>query len=220
MINKHPLPLVSLIVLLCLTGCSFKGGYNPSYLPNQPLPLNVAGKGLVVISVDEERRSFSEKPTSFTGSATTLTLPLGEISKQIALKVFGAAFSEGVDFRNEAGDTKGYRVVVKPRVANLSYAYNQLKNLGFALTPHTTVELEIRAVAPDGREILTKTYQSGLVDGDTYVVSGQPHEKVNKLIHLTIFKLMSDAAKELKSSMEADAVAGVAPTAPVLGLRT
>lgn len=217
---RSTLALIVACAALSFAGCSFQAGYNPSYLPSQPLPLNVSGKGLVVVSVAEERRSFAEKPTSFTGGGTTLTLPIGEISKQIALKVFGAAFEDGVDFRNDPGDVAGYRVVIRPRVAKLSYAYNQLKNLGFALTPQTTIELEVTLSKPDGREIFAKTYSSGLVDGDTYVLSGQPHEKVNKLIHLTLFKLMSDAARDLKISLDSETVANAGTRLAPFGVRS
>lgn len=42
--------------------------------------------------------------------------------------------------------------------------------------------------------MLDKNYSLGLTEGDTYVLSGQPAEKVNQILHQTIFKLMIDAA--------------------------
>ncbi len=188
--------------VLLVAGCSYQGGFNPAYLPAQPMALNVTGKGLVVLTVQEAQRSYVKKPSSFTGGGTTLTLPLGEITKQVALKVFGATFIEGVDFRNESREAVGYRVVIRPRVVNLTYAYNQLKNAGFAITPQASVELEVILQHPDGGALTVKTYESGLVDGDTYVISGQPAEKINQLVHLTLFKLMTEAAKEVKTMLD------------------
>jgi hypothetical protein len=195
--------IITLIPLLLLCGCAFNAGYNPSYISAQPLQLGIGGKGLVVVNQTDAQWTYSGHPTSFTGSGTTLTVPIGEISKQIALRVFGAAFKEGVDFRDTAGETKGYRLVVEPKVAKFTYAYNQLKNLGFAITPQVEVQLHVVLTAPNGKTLADKFYSSGLVDGDSYMLSGQPAEKVNQLLHQTIFKLMTDAAMEAKQILEA-----------------
>jgi len=183
---------------LLLAGCSFNAGYNPSYLPVQPMGLGIPGKSLVVLETGDANWTYTGKPTSFTGSATTLTLPLGEITRQVALKVFGAAFKDGADFRNAAGDAAGYRLVVKPKVTRFTYAYNQLKNLGFAITPQVNLELHVTLVSPEGKTLLDKNYASGLTEGGTYVLSGKPAEKVNQILHQNLFKLMTDAALDAK----------------------
>ena len=195
---------------LLLAGCTFNGGYNPSYLPPEPTALGIPGKSLVVLEAVDANWTYSGKPTSFTGSATTLKLPVGEITRQIALKVFGAAFKDGADFRYAAGETAGYRLVVKPRVIRFSYAYNQLKNLGFAVTPQVDLDLHVTLLAPDGKVLLDKTYASGVTAGGTYVFSGQPAERVNKALHETLYKLMSDAAVDARKALDTP----VAATAP------
>jgi hypothetical protein len=189
------------ILAAILAGCAFKGGYDPSYLPSSAMKLGIPGKALVVLEVSEEQRTYKDNPTSFTGSATTLELPLGEITKQISLQVFGAAFTDGADFRNEAVPGSDYRLIVKPRVSRLDYYYNQLKNLGFAITPQLEMELTVVMLNGDGTMLLENTYISGRSEGDTYVVSGSPDEKVNKLIHLTLFKLMTDAAVDVQKAL-------------------
>jgi len=187
---------------LLLAGCSFNAGYNPSYLPAQPMALGISGRSLVVIDTPDANWVYTGNPTSFTGGGSTLTLPLGEITRQVALKVFGGAFKDGVDFRNVVGDASGYRIVVKPKINRFTYAYNQLKNLGFAITPQVDLELHVVLVSPDGRTLLDRNYPSGLTSGDTYVVSGQPAEKVNQILHQTLFKLMTDAAQDAKLALE------------------
>jgi hypothetical protein len=187
---------------LLLAGCTFNGGYNPSYVSAQPMALGIAGKSLVVLETGDANWTYSGKPTSFTGSATKLTLPLGEITRQVALKVFGAAFRDGADSRNTAVDIAGYRLVVKPKIARFSYAYNQLKNFGFAVTPQVELDLHVALVSPDGKTLLDKNYASGLSEGDTYVLSGQPAEKVNQILHQTLFRLMTDAALDAKKVLE------------------
>lgn len=193
----------ALVVVALLTGgCAFNAGYNPSYLPAQPMALGLTGKSVVIMEATDAQWIFSGNPTSFTGGGTSLTVPLGEITKQVALRVFGAAFEGGVDFRENANDMAAYRLAVRPRVAQFTYAYNQLKNLGFAITPQVTLQLSVVLLAPDGTKLLEETLSSGIVDGDTYILSGQPAEKVNQLLHQALFKLMTDAAMEAKAIMD------------------
>lgn len=137
-----------------------------------------------------------------TGGANTLTLPLGEITRQIALTVFGSAFKDGADFSNSGGDAASYRLVVKPKIARFSYAFNQLKNFGFAITPQVQLDLHVTLLSPDGKTLVDKVYASGVSEGDTYVLSGKPAEKVNQILHQTLFKLMTDAAFDAKKSLE------------------
>lgn len=188
--------------LLLLSGCAFNAGYNPSYLPRDAVRLGLNGKSLVVISEADAQWQFSGKPTSFTGGGTTLTLPMGEITKQVALKVFGSAFTGGADFRSDAAGAEGYRLIVKPKVNKFSYAYNQLKNLGFAITPIVDMELGVELLAPDGTQLLVKTYGTGPTEGSTYAISGQPAEKINQILHLHLFKLMTDAALDAKNVLK------------------
>jgi hypothetical protein len=190
-----------LFASLLLAGCSFNAAYNPDYLPKQPLSLGIAGKSLVVLETGDASWTYTGSPTSFTGGGTKLTLPIGEITREVALKVYGAAFKDGADFRNTAGSAAGYRLIVKPKVASFTYAYNQLKNLGFAITPQVKLDLHVTLVSPDGRTLLDKYYTSGLAEGDTYFVSGKPAEKVNQIFHLTLFKLMTDSALDAKKAL-------------------
>jgi hypothetical protein len=97
-----------------------------------------------------------------------------------------------------AENSTDYRVILTPRVIKLTYAYNQLKNFGFAITPQVDMELELRVIGPGQDADDLRVFRSGTVDGDTYVLSGQPAEKVNQLVHLTLFKLMTDAALSLR----------------------
>lgn len=207
--------IVLISIALAFSGCAFNAGYNPSYISSQPLALGAPGKALVVMESSDANWVFSGRPTSFTGGGTTLTVPLGEISKQVALKVFGAAFKDGTDFRNSVGDASNYRLVVSPKVATFTYAYNQLKNLGFAVTPQVNLQLRVTLISSDGKTLLEKTYTSGTVDGDSYLLSGQPAEKVNQLLHQVLFKLMTEAAIDAKGAVdEAPVVAMILVPSP------
>jgi hypothetical protein len=186
---------------LFLAGCSFNVGYNPSYINQAPTQLGIGGKGLVVIADSDASWTYSGSPTSFTGGGSTLNIPLGEINKQIALKVFGAAFHDGVDFRSSEGNSSGYRLIITPKINSFTYSYNQLKNLGFAITPIIDIQLRVVMRSPDGKSILDRTYGGGPTEGETYFASGQPAEKINQVLHQHLFKLMSDAAIDAKAAL-------------------
>ncbi len=199
--NKYLSTVLSVASLL-LAGCAFNAGYNPAYLPQEAQKLGLHGKSLVVLSTADAGWSYTGNPTSFTGSGTTLTLPIGEITKQVALRVFGAAFQDGADFANDVTGAEKYRLIVKPKVNKFTYAYNQLKNLGFAITPTVDIELHVMLLAPDGATLLDKTYGTGPTEGASYMVSGQPAEKINQILHQHLFKLMTDAAQDAKAALK------------------
>lgn len=193
--------LAAVSLSLFFTGCTTMVGYNPTYLPQDAAKLNLPGKSLVVMTDADAQWVYSGSPSTFTASATTLNIPMGEITKQVALRVFGAAFQEGADFRNSTTGSQGYRLVVEPKVASFTYAYKQLHNLGFAITPTVTVDLRVKLTAPDGQVLLERTYVSGPVEGASYALSGAPQEKINQLLHQTLFKLMTDAALEVRGKL-------------------
>lgn len=159
----------------------------------QPL---VNGKALIYTEAADDQYVFSGHPTSFTGSGTTLSIPLGLITKQIAIIVFGKIFREGADSANSIDKATNYTVVVTPKVTHFEYAYNQLKNLGFAITPETRLTLNVKLFDKNNKLIFEKSYDSSLASGETYVISGEPDEKVNQIVHKTLFDLMRQAAMD------------------------
>jgi len=58
-----------------------------------PLPIAsdkvLAGKTLIQMTGEDEAFVFTGRPTTFIGSAGTLVLPLGQITREAALYVFG-----------------------------------------------------------------------------------------------------------------------------------
>lgn len=199
--SKYILPLLAVLALI-ISGCTSTVGYNPTYLPGDAQRLNLTGKSLVVMSDVDAQWIYSGHPTSFTGGGSTLSVPMGEITKQVALRVFGAAFTDGADFRNSAQDASGYRLVIQPKVSSFSYAFNQLKNLGFAITPTINLELHVQLLSADGKTLLDKTYTSGPTEGASYALSGSPGEKINQLVHQTLFKLMTNAAEDARAAAD------------------
>ena len=99
-------------------------------------------------------------------------------------------------------DQLGYIVAVKPRIQRFEYAYNQLKNVGFAITPQVWVDLEVIAYAPDGKVLINKVYESGLCEGESYLMSGSPAEKINQEVHQALWQLMAQAIAELETALQ------------------
>lgn len=188
------LALLALTTLI-ISGCSYKVGFNSSYLPPAGIVGKTDGKALVLMTQEEETWIYSGHPTSFTGGGTTLTVPMGNITKQVALEVFSRHFAQ-VDTANDLGKAAGYTLVVNPRVKHFEYAYNQLKNLGFAITPEVKLELGVKLFDGSGQQLLDKTYVSGNLEGESYMMSGSPEEKVNKALHQALYDLMSQAARD------------------------
>jgi hypothetical protein len=192
-------PLMVLLLTIALgTGCSYKAGYNVTYLPKPPVTEQHEGKVLIYMAQEDEQWVYSGNPTSLTGGATTLTLPLGNITKQVAERVFREHFSQA--HSSVTMDDAGlYLVAVQPSVQKFEYAYNSLQNLGFAITPEVWLDLHVRALDSQGAEILRRTYQSGEIEGDTYFASGSPGEQVNSALHQCLYDLMSQAAVDVKA---------------------
>lgn len=182
--------------LAFVSGCSHVATYNPAYITGQTtdLQLSIDGKALVYTTTEDDAYIFSGHPTSFTGGGTTLELPLGKITREVAIAVFNKMFKGGVDTAQALPQTGDYRLIMRPRVTQFEYAYNQLKNAGFAITPQTRITLEVSLLNSQGQVLLQKQYDSGLRDGETYIVSGSPAETINQTVHVVLASLMKNAA--------------------------
>ena len=116
------------------------------------------GKGLIYTTSEDDNYLFKGPPTSFTGSATTLEVPLGKMTKEIAILVFKDTFKDGHQSTNALEKLHEYELVFYPKVVQFSYAYNQLKNLGFAITPQVRIVLNVKLydkrVVPDRKSVV------------------------------------------------------------------
>lgn len=189
--------ILVLAAALLLGGCTMATGYRPDYVQARAVSAEerIQGKALLVTSTEEDEYVFSGHPTSFTGSASTLSVPLGFMTRQIAETVFGEVCTEGVD--HAAAAASGYAVIVRPRVTLFEFGYPQLKNLGFAITPEARVDLNVKLLGSDGQPLLDKDYSTGTREGKSYMLSGSPQERTSKLAHQGIYDLMREAAADI-----------------------
>lgn len=187
-----------------LGGCAPIATYNAAYItpPSTPEAAKLPGKVLIYTTKADDDTPWSGRPTSFTGSATTLTIPLGLITREIAATVFGDSFRDGAVKSNALpGAAGGYRVIVSPKVSAFSYEYNQLKNAGFAITPTVVLTLEVAVLDSAGKTINQRRYDSGTVEMPAYFMSGSPGEEIGKAAHKAVFDLMVVAARDVREML-------------------
>lgn len=202
-ILRRGLPGLLLLLSVWLSGCAQLATYNAAYItrPATAEADKLAGKALVYTVKADDDTVWSGKPTSFTGSGTTLTIPLGVIAREIAAVVFGDAFRGGAVKANALDGAVAYRVIVQPRVTAYSYEYNQLKNAGFAITPTAVLTLEVSLLDAGGKLLSQKRYDSGTVEAPVYLVSGSPGEEIGKATHKALFDLMTRAVDDLRAQL-------------------
>lgn len=204
-LNIRTLSLAPAVCVLCalVSSCAQTAIYNPTYVgkPAFTEAERVAGRVLVYTEKTDDDTPFVGPPTSFTGGGTKLTIPLGVIAREIAATVFGELFRDGATRSGTLDQPAGYRVIVRPRVSSFSYEYNQLKNLGFAITPTVVVTLEVASLDDTGKTLRKRSYESGAVEMPAYVISGSPGEEISRAAHKALFDLMTRAARDLRDDM-------------------
>lgn len=191
--KKYFFPLV---LMLFFTGCSYKGGYNPSYvqeMKTSTLSKNSSTKVAVLTTKEQDNKVIVQKPTSFTGSATTLEIPIGAITRELTYEYF-AQFYSNINRIDEL--SSNYNIIISPSVTHFEYEYDQLSNLGFAITPKLSCSLTVQ-VYKKKTLVLSKVYESGVKSADAYMVSGQPGERINRLLHQTLFQLLSQVQNDI-----------------------
>ena len=182
---------------ILFVGCAQVGTYNPTYFEYFPsvYPTKLAGRAGIEMSKSEQAEVFTGRPTSFTGGATTLNLPIGQILKEGAILAFGDLYAEGAEVVDSASLAGKYAAIFRPRLRSLTYEYNGLKNAGFAVTPTAVVAIEVGLKSPDGKQVWSQTIDSGQVEGPTYFLSGNPGEEISKAAHKAVLKTLQTAAR-------------------------
>jgi hypothetical protein len=197
---------VMLAPMCFIGGCAYTASYNPAYLAaaRRPVTQPFDGKALILTSAQDDKYVYTGNPTSLTGGATSLTIPVGQILKESAVAAFIDIFKDGADAKNlEIGssltstDSGKYIAIVTPKLVSYSYEYNQAKNLGFAITPTAVVVADVRIIDQDGNARFQKRYESGPVEGSAYMINMSPHEEISKVTHQAFYEIFSRAANDV-----------------------
>jgi hypothetical protein len=190
-------------LVFALSSCAYKAGYNPTYLPDEkPDPLS-SHEILLLMDDEEEGFVFTGSPTSLTGGATTLELPLGAILKEVAEEILADRFAGGVEFSNTMETTEPHELAFHPCFKHFEFRYNQLKNFGFAITPEVNFKLEVEFVDKEGSTLFSKVYETGYVSGETYMISGSPGEEVSQILHQTLYEVLKESFIDARSAVVA-----------------
>jgi hypothetical protein len=200
---QKAISLLFILFALTLSNCSYSTNYNASYISEELANVSqtIDGKALIFTETKEDEKVYNQKPSSLTGGGTTLSAKVGEVLRNISLEVFSKKFSEGAYHSNNLDDTENYSIVIKPEVLNYDYRYNQLKNLGFAITPEVKIDLFVFLYDKQRKLLLEKKYESEYLSGGSYLASFSPHEKVNKAIHMTIYNLLNEVSYDIEATL-------------------
>jgi hypothetical protein len=195
--------ILGTVAVLAVAGCAHTGAYNAAYLAaaRKPVPAPCDGKVLVVTTATEDAYVYKGNPTSFTGAATTLTVPLGAIVKEATLAAFGDAFRAGAEASAAIHDADRFTAVVSPHPVSFTYEYNQLKNVGFAITPTAVVSIDVHVLDATGAIRWQKVYASGPVEGPSYMLNTAPQEEIVKVTHKAVYDVMAKAAGDVAAEV-------------------
>lgn len=181
-----------------LTACTSTHSYNPTYFTDPMVTGTKDGSGSVLLSSSDANTPSKANPASFTGGATSVSVPLNLIVAEAAVKAFDRALQGSVARVEQPTPGSGY--LITPALASFSYKYDQLSNLGFAVTPKVTMQVRVRVTDPSGAVVLEKTYARQDVSGGTYVASLKPAERINRAFHEAALSIMAEAANDFVSS--------------------
>jgi hypothetical protein len=197
---------------LLLTGCAASMAYRADYVPDKPVADSdrITGRVLVYTTPADDDKLITAGATSFTGSGMQLTTPVGTMTKEIALKVFSKASTDGADASHDLRDASRYTIILRPQTQDFTHGFPQLKNLGFAITPEVQVKMRMTLLDAAGKELLEKDYDSGVVSGESYMMTGKPVERINKLAHEVMYDQMRRAAADVHAYQQAHPAAATA----------
>lgn len=195
----------ALALLSLLTACSYQVGYRPDYVPPERPPYIAHGKILIVLPKDESQFVYKGGPASSVGDYTTLTIPIGQILRDISDKIFTACFADGVEFANDRSAGKDYVVALQPNLKSFLYRYAQVIDTGFSrenpdrwIVPEVEVTLNVSAYDSRGELLLRHRYESGVVAGKEYRTTTRPADRINQTLHATLSRLMVQVADDLR----------------------
>lgn len=196
--------LTLLLASFIVSGCGHVGRYRQDYVMLQvsQTQATLDGKALVVTESIENHKVYSEHPSSLTGSATTYEAKLGEYLRDITLAVLKRKFKGGAEESSSVPNESDYRIVIKPKILNFDYRYNQLKNLGIWITPESKIDLYVYLYDGNGTQIMEKEYKGDYISGGGYVVHFRPGEKINRAVHLAILDTVEQMVQDIESILK------------------
>jgi hypothetical protein len=72
------------------------------------------------------------------------------------------------------------------------------QNVEVWITPQLNVAFAVKAHKRSGELVLDKIYDSGVREGESYMVTGRPAERINRTLHATLHALMLQIADDVR----------------------
>ena len=182
---------------LLTTACSTTSQVHPEYVSAGLAAPEVQGRAVVVMDAAARGQVIKAHPTSLTGAATSISEPVGAVEVATAEKVFGTGFSGGATTQDHP-ENDAYNIGL--HTDSFSFAYDQLSNLGLAVTPKASVTLTADVSAPGGQPLLHKTYTRSGASTGAYVISLQPPEKINQAFHMAVADICREILDDIKAA--------------------
>lgn len=191
-------------MILTTTGCTTTAAYKPSTIQIAQVPPEnqFPGKLLIYTTTQDDEFIYEGAGKSMTSMGHSMRVPFGKIVKLLAGDVYGKLFNMGHDFGGTISRGTSYDMIVHPKAAEFEYRFNQAKNAGMAITTQVNMSLQLEVLDAAGKKLFERTYESGWVDGATYVASFSPGEFVTDLINRTLVQLMIRSVPDLLSSVQ------------------
>jgi hypothetical protein len=199
------------VALSALSGCG-PHVFQPEYLA-EVSPTFLAEDKIVVLMHDHDQQYvFEGKPASQLGDPITLTMPIGAILREVTANVFRSYFMYGVVFTDRLDPGLLYTIAIEPEVRDFSYRYdrrveNDIVDVGSdgdrlepvsIITPSIEFQLDVAVHDSSGNVVMEKSYLSGLVEGESYIVTSRPHERINATFHAALQKVMQQVAEDVR----------------------
>ncbi|RAK59727.1 hypothetical protein DJ021_07880 [Phenylobacterium hankyongense] len=179
------------------TACTTTSQVHPEYVSAGLSAPVVQGKAVIVMDAAARNGTVTAHPTSLTGAATSITEPMGPIIAATGQKVFGAGFSGGAQVADQP-QPDAYAVAL--RSDSFSFKYDQLSNLGFAITPKVSVGVTADVAAPGGKPLLHKSYTRTDITTGAYAASLNPPEKINQALHMALGEIWREVLDDIKAA--------------------
>jgi hypothetical protein len=210
------------VIGAALGGCTAEGLYQPEYLSKVSPPYLAENKVVVLMHDHDQQYTFAGKPTSQIGENITLTMPIGSILREVTANTFRSYFMYGVVFTDKLVPDLRYTVAIEPEIRNFAYRYDrQIEGDLFDVRPNTDggsaerlstiapsirFELGLTVYDAGNKVLLKKTYESGWVAGESYIVTSRPHERVNATFHKALQAVMEQVADDIRPFFAEDEI--------------
>jgi hypothetical protein len=203
------LRLAAVLGTLSCVGCTASMAYRADDVPDHPIvdSERVTGRVLIYTTQTDDDHLITARASSLTGAELKLTTPVGTMVREIALKVFSKAASDGADASHDFSNARRYTIVLRPQIENFEYGFPHPRKLGIQLTPQVRITMRVTLQDGEAMGMLEKDYDSGVVTGNNQVISGKLVEQTNKLTHRAIYDLMLRAAADVHEYQRTQAAA-------------